>query len=119
MRLLIKEKKKEKAQKVQANAKKTYTHPDGTLYTKADLERLQEQLRQAELDKLTEEKRLKNQLARQENQVKELQSELDGLNGQLKEKEQQFRTNEIKIRDMRRQLPAKVLKPLDQKFHKM
>jgi len=40
MRLLIKEKKKERAQKVQANSKKTYMHPDGTLYTKADLEKL-------------------------------------------------------------------------------
>ena len=60
MRLLIKEKKKEKASKVQANAKKAYMHPDGTLYTKADLERLQEQLRQSELDKAAEEKKLKS-----------------------------------------------------------
>jgi len=45
--------------------------------------------------------------------VKTLQSELDDLNGQLKEKELQFRSNEIKIKEMRRQLPAKVLKPLD------
>lgn len=60
MRLLIKEKKKERASKVQANSKKTFTHPDGTLYTKADLERLQEQLNQAEIDKADEEKRLKN-----------------------------------------------------------
>lgn len=67
MRLLIKERKKERAQKVQANAKKTYMHPDGTLYTKADLERLQEQLRQAEQDKASEEKRLKSQLIKQEN----------------------------------------------------
>lgn len=40
MRLLIKEKKRERAQKVQANSKKAYHHPDGTLYTKADLEKL-------------------------------------------------------------------------------
>ena len=45
MRLLIKEKKKERAQKVHLNTKKTYMHPDGTLYTKADLERLQQQLK--------------------------------------------------------------------------
>ena len=70
MRLLIKEKKKERASKVQANSKKPYMHPDGTLYSKADLERLQEQLRQAEDDKATEEKRLKNQMVKQENQVK-------------------------------------------------
>lgn len=34
-------------------------HPDGTLYTKADLERLQNQLQKAEQDKVTEEKKLK------------------------------------------------------------
>ena len=62
MRLLIKEKKKERLSKVQANQKKTYMHPDGTLYTKADLERVQSQLRQAEADKFAEEKRLKAQL---------------------------------------------------------
>ena len=37
-------------------------HPDGTLYTKADLENLENLLRQAEADKASEEKRLKNQL---------------------------------------------------------
>ena len=63
MRLLIKDKKRERATKIQANSKKTFMHPDGTLYTKADLERLQQELRQAEIDKFTEEKRLKNQLA--------------------------------------------------------
>ena len=67
MRLLIKDKKRERACKVQANSKKTFTHPDGTLYTKADLERLQQELRQAEVDKATEEKRLKSQLSNQEN----------------------------------------------------
>lgn len=116
MRLLIKEKKKERAQKTQ---KKTYMHPDGTLYTKADLEKLQLQLRQAVLDKNVEEKRLKAQLMTQESQRKSLQTDLDGLNIQLKDKEQHYRSNEHKIKDMRRQLPAKVLKPLDQKFHKM
>ena len=119
MRLLIKEKKKERATKVQANAKKTYMHPDDTLYTKADLERLQAQLRQAEVDKVSEEKRLKGQLAAQEGQVKHLQADLDGLNEQLKEKELEYRSNEIRIKEMRRQLPAKVLKPLDQRFHKI
>ena len=119
MRMLIKEKKRERATKVQANSKKTFMHPDGTLYTKADLERLQDELRQAEVDKATEEKRLKSQLNNQENQVKHLQTDLDGLNDQLKDKEMEFRTNETKIRELRRQLPAKVLKPLDQKFHKI
>ena len=119
MRLLIKEKKKERASKVQANSKKTFTHPDGTLYTKADLERLQEQLNQAEIDKADEEKRLKNQMIKQENLMKALQSDLDGLDQQLKEKDQEYRSNETKIKEMRRQLPAKVLKPLDQRYHKI
>ena len=72
MRQLIKDKKKERLSRVHANSKKTFMHPDGTLYTKADLERLQTQLHQAEAEKAVEEKRLKNQLSNQENQVKNL-----------------------------------------------
>jgi hypothetical protein len=37
------------------------------------------------------------------------------LNLQIKEKDQEFRLNELKIRELRRQLPARVLKPLDAK----
>lgn len=35
------------------------------------------------------------------------------LNLQIKEKDQEYRLNELKIRELRRQLPAKVLKPLE------
>ena len=71
------------------------------------------------MDKVAEEKRLKAQLSLQENQVKTLQDDLDGLNQQLKDKEHEHRGNEVKIKELRRQLPAKVLKPLDQKYHKL
>jgi len=71
------------------------------------------------LDKAVEEKKLKAQMLQQESQVKALQTELDDLTEQLKEKEQNFRSNEVKIKEMRRQLPKKLLKPLDQKYHKI
>ena len=35
------------------------------------------------------------------------------MNLQIKEKDQEYRLNELKIRELRRQLPAKVLKPLE------
>lgn len=71
------------------------------------------------MDKAVEEKKLKAQMLQQESQVKALQTELDDLTEQLKEKEQNFRSNEVKIKEMRRQLPKKLLKPLDQKYHKI
>ena len=42
-----------------------------------------------------------------------MQNELNILNLQIKEKDQEYRLNELKIRELRRQLPAKVLKPLE------
>lgn len=50
--------------------------------------------------------------------MKSLQSELNGLNQQIKDKDQEYRLNELKIKELRRQLPAKVLKPLDAKYNK-
>ena len=35
---------------------------------------------------------------------------------QIKERDQEFRINELKIKELRRQLPAKALKPLEQKY---
>ena len=34
---------------------------------------------------------------------------------QVKERDQEYRLNELKIKELRRQLPAKVLKPIDSK----
>ena len=62
-----------------------------------------------------EEKRLKAQVGQQEGQVKALQAELNQLNAQVKERDQEYRLNELKIKELRRQLPAKVLKPIDSK----
>ena len=47
--------------------------------------------------------------------MKALQSELNQLNTQVKERDQEYRLNELKIKELRRQLPAKVLKPIDSK----
>ena len=40
------------------------------------------------------------------------------MNAQVKEKDQEYRLNELKIKELRRQLPAKVLKPIDEKTAK-
>jgi hypothetical protein len=32
---------------------------------------------------------------------------------QVKEKDQEYRLNELKIKELRRQLPARILKPID------
>jgi hypothetical protein len=40
---------------------------------------------------------------------------LNLVNLQIKEKDQEYRLNELKIRELRRQVPARVLKPLDAK----
>ena len=37
------------------------------------------------------------------------------MNVQVKERDQEYRLNELKIKELRRQLPAKVLKPIDSK----
>jgi chromosome segregation ATPase len=90
------------------------THADRAgEYTQEELEKLQYQLKEAENEKVVEEKKLKAQIQQQEQQIKALQNELNILNLQIKEKDQEYRLNELKIRELRRQLPAKVLKPLE------
>jgi hypothetical protein len=66
------------------------------------LEKLQYQLKEAENEKIVEEKKLKAQIQQQEHQIKALQNELNILNLQIKEKDQEYRLNELKIRELRR-----------------
>ena len=125
MRLLIKDKRNGKStsnlpkggrSNSRANSRQKPTNPDDMNYTQEDLAKLQEQLKQAETEKLAEEKKLKLQVLLHENKVQELQGELNGLNLQVKQRDHEYRLNEMKIKELRRQLPSKVLKPLDQKF---
>ena len=60
MRLLIKDKKRDVSKTKQEKAKNSKTEQT---YTKADLERLQGELKAAEQEKVSEEKRLKAQVA--------------------------------------------------------
>ena len=66
------------------------------------MEKLQYQLKEAENEKIVEEKKLKAQIQQQEHQIKALQNELNILNLQIKEKDQEYRLNELKIRELRR-----------------
>ena len=45
--------------------------------------------------------------------MKLLQDELAEVTKHVKEKDQEYRLNELKIKELRRQLPSKVLKPID------
>ena len=110
MALVIKEKKKKRQDmKKMENLQNSQTK----IYTKEDLRKLEEELKQAEQEKVQEEKKLKDQVKVQDSQIKQLQIELSMLTQQVKEKDQEYRLNELKIKELRRQLPSKVLKPID------
>ncbi len=112
---LIKEKKKEKA-KLKEESESAAN--GGGKYTMEELERLTLQVKEAEKEKVAEEKKLRSQINQQEQQIKSLNHELNLLNLQIKEKDQEYRLNELKIKELRRQVPSKVLKPLDAKLAK-
>lgn len=84
-------------------------------YTRKDLENLELKLQIAEADKLKEERKHKEVIKAQEVELKNLQVELQNVTQHVKEKDQEYRLNELKIKELRRQLPQKILKPLDLK----
>jgi len=77
------------------------------------------QIKEAEQEKVVEEKKYKSQITQQDQNIKQLQHDLTLVNLQIKEKDQEYRLNELKIRELRRQVPARVLKPLDAKNNKI
>jgi predicted nucleic acid-binding Zn-ribbon protein len=62
---------------------------------------------------VAEEKQLKEQLKSQEESISELKKELEGVQQQVKDKEQEYRINDLKIRDLKRQMPAQLFRTVD------
>ena len=112
MKLLVKDKKKI----VKDSNQEKEEQPESVKYTLEDLESLQEQLKQAETEKQGEEAKLRMQISKQDQLIKQLQNELSHLTSQIKDKDQEYRSNELKIKELRRQLPQRLLKPIDAKF---
>jgi len=112
MALVIKEKKKKRQE---FREKQQNLEHLSQMHTKDDLMQLENELRMAEQEKLIEEKKLKERVKGQEESIRALQSELAEVSQQVKEKDQEYRLNELKIKELRRQIPAKVLKPIDQR----
>lgn len=83
--------------------------------TEEDLKELQDQVKFIESEKATEEKRLNSEIAKNEKKISTLKHEHDLVTLQVKEKDQEFRINELKIRELKRQLPQKIRKMLEEK----
>jgi hypothetical protein len=67
-----------------------------------DVEELRNKVREAEVKKVEEEKKLKVRIRQLEGEMKESQSNIDKLNLQLKEKDQECRLNALKIKELKR-----------------
>ena len=61
---------------------------------------------------------MKHEISKQETKLKSLNHEFQLVNLQMKEKDQEARLNELKIRELKRQLPAKVVRGLEEKGRK-
>lgn len=83
--------------------------------TEEELEGLQKKLKEVENHKLSEERKLKHEIAKQESKMKSLNHEYELVNLQVKEKDQECRLNELKIKELKRQLPPRILKQLEEK----
>jgi len=81
--------------------------------TEEVIERLKNEVKQAEHEKNVEEKRLRQEVSAYDQKMKGMEHELNILSIQLKEKEQECRLNDLKIRELKRHIPHKALKPID------
>ena len=78
---LIKEKKKERLKiKEDGDSALATSGAVAPKYTQEELDKLQFQLKEAEAEKLVEERKLKSQIQQEEQQIKALQNELNLLN---------------------------------------
>ncbi len=79
--------------------------------TQADVEALQAEIREAERNYNEDKKKYKQLIATQENRVKDLSLQLEGLQLELKQKDQESRMNTLKINELKRQLRISAMKP--------
>ncbi len=72
--------------------------------SKQQLETLESEKIQLKEQVATEEKKHQGELKGWERKIKEAEEKLDGINRELKEKEQENRISKLKIKEMRRML---------------
>jgi hypothetical protein len=73
--------------------------------SKEDLLLLESEVFQAEKMKKEEEKKLKETLRLQEETIRNLNAEMEQVSKQCKDKDAEYRLNELKLRHLKRQLP--------------
>lgn len=81
--------------------------------TEEDIRDLEEKIKYAEMDKVAKEREYKREIAKQEQQIQQVKYELKKIEIESKEKDQEYRLNELKIRELRRQIPHRTVKPVD------
>lgn len=98
----------EKCSKIKENIefKKKSTAAQGntqnSLMNEEDVNSLEEKVKYCEMQYANEEKNYKNEVARQQGQISKLSEELSLINIQLKEKEQEIRINELKLKELKK-----------------
>ena len=70
------------------------------------------------MDKVAKEREYKREIAKQEQQIQQLKYELKKIEIESKEKDQEYRLNELKIRELRRQIPHRTVKPVDKQSNR-
>lgn len=106
----------EKCRKLQTliNEKKAGINPEPNKnITEEDITKLEDEVKELERIQLEEKKKYKQMITTQENKIKELATQLDTLNLELKQKDQECRLNALKISELKRQIRLGTLKPTE------
>eukprot|EP00347_Sterkiella_histriomuscorum_P008118 403346307 len=75
-------------------------------------QKLEDEVKEMEEQKLQQEKKLKSQVSKLDKQLKQLNHELQILSIKLKEKDQEVKLSDLKIKELKNQVPNTKLKPL-------
>ena len=76
------------------------------------MEKSKEETKEVEQDKLISERKYKSAMQKLDSQMKGLAREMEILHVRLKEKDQEVKLNDIKIKELKKQVPNTKLKPL-------
>jgi len=85
----------------------------GKVVTEEDIAKLEESIKGLERAQAEEKKKYKDMITTQENKIKELNTQLDRLNLEFKQKDQECRINALKISELKRQIRLGAIKPGD------
>jgi len=85
----------------------------GKVVTEEDIAKIEESIKELERAQTEEKKKYKAMITTQENKIKELNTQLDTLNLEFKQKDQECRINALKISELKRQIRLGAIKPGD------